>query len=127
MSASPDRFSNASTARTRSPGAAGAAVLAGTTGAVGAAGEALPSAATLATTCRQPTESVSPVHLDRSAHWIWSNGMGRRARSTVSWTSLRATRAISASDLTHSDFAASADQITTTDLAACSRSSMTSA
>jgi glycerol kinase len=81
----------------------------------------------LAVTRRQAGASGSPVQSQRSTHWIWSNGIGRRLRSTVSWTSLRAARAISASERTHSDRAASDDQITTTALAARNCSSITSA
>ncbi len=84
-------------------------------------------ASRLPTTLRQPGASRSPLQPARSAHWIWSKGMGNSALSTVSWTSLRSARARSASERTHSDFAASADQTTTTALAARSRSWITSA
>lgn len=69
----------------------------------------------------------SPCQPARSTHWIWSKGMGSAAPSTVSWTSLCSARARSASERTHWDFAASADQMTTTALASRRRSSITSA
>jgi hypothetical protein len=74
----------------------------------------------------QPALSMSPLQPARSAHWMRSNGIGSGAPSTLIWTSLRSVRARSAPDCTHSDLAASADQITTTALAAFNRSSMTS-
>ena len=106
------------------PGKAGGAARDGT---ATAAASPATRAATLATTLRQPCASRSPAHPDRSAHWMRSNGMGSTQASMRSWTSLRSVRARSASDCTHSDFAASSDQITTTALAALSRSSITSA
>ena len=63
----------------------------------------------------------------RSAHWIWSNGIGGMVPSTLSCTSVPRCARGSASARTHCDFTASADQITTTALAALSRSSITSA
>ena len=81
----------------------------------------------LATTFFQPGAAGSPFQPVRSAHWMRSNGIGSLAPSTVSWTSLRSARARSASDCTHSEAAASADQTTTTALAARKRSSITSA
>ena len=62
-----------------------------------------------------------------SAHWIWLNGKGGMAPSMLNWTSVPACRARSASARTHWDLTPSVDQITTTALAALSRSSMTSA
>src|SRR5580658_2299765 len=76
------------------------------------------SSAMLVTTFRQPGASRSPVQPARSAHWMRSKGMGSTASSMRNWTSLWMARAWSASDWTHSDFAASADQMTTTALAA---------
>ena len=54
------------------------------------------------------------------------HGQPRRHRRSAGRACGRS-RAVSASDCTHSDFTASADQMTTTALAACSRSSITSA
>src|SRR3954469_16890984 len=53
-------------------------------GADGAAAALLPlscdgapaSSAMLASTLHQPWDVVSPAQLDRSAHWIWLNGIG---------------------------------------------------
>ncbi len=118
-SASPLMLANGRT-QTDSLRAAGAAV-----GAPGAEAEAVRSARLL-TTFFQPGASMSPVQPARSAHWMRSKGMGSLAPSRVSWTSLRSSRARSASDCTHSDFTASADQMTSTALAARKRSSMTS-
>ena len=79
----------------------------------------------LATTLRQPGAPVSPVQPARSAHWMVSNGIGSRALSVMTWTSLRSSRARLASDITHSDCTASADQITTAAFAAVICSSIT--
>ena len=81
----------------------------------------------LDTTFRQPVASKSPVQSVMSAHWIWSKGIGGGEPSRLNCTSLRSARALSASERTHSDFTASADQTTTTAVAAFSRSSITSA
>src|SRR6185369_14857600 len=83
-------------------------------------------AATLAVSLRQPAASCSPFQPDRSAHWIWLNGIGGMLPSSVAWTSLLLDRPASASALTHCDLADSADHNTTTALACLSRSSMTS-
>jgi len=98
------------------------------TGAAGC-GEAWPPptrAATLATTLGHAGWAWSPDQPARLAHWIWSKGIGRAAPSMVNWTSLWSERPRLASERTHWDFTASADQITTTALAAASCSSMTS-
>jgi hypothetical protein len=61
------------------------------------------------------------------AHWIWLKGIGGVEPSIVSCTSVPASRAASASARTQCERTASADQMTTTALAAFSRSSITSA
>jgi len=83
------------------------------------------SSAMLPTTLRQPAAFGSPVQPVRSAHWMVSNGIGSRVLSVVTCTSLRSSRARLASDNTHSDRTASADQITTAALAAVICSSIT--
>jgi hypothetical protein len=71
--------------------------------------------------------SPPPAQSQRSTHWMRSKGIGSGVLSTRTCTSLLSRRARSASDCTHSDRAASSDQITTTALAALRRSSITRA
>ena len=80
----------------------------------------------LATTLLQAGCSASPFQPARSAHWIWSKGIGSRAPSIDTCTSLLSARARSASERTQWLFTASVDQITNTDLAEASCSSITS-
>src|SRR5258708_26624247 len=79
------------------------------------------------TTCFHPGVSLPPDQPARSAHWVWSNGIGRRAPSTLSWTSLVSARAPSASQRTHSAPAPCADHPTTTPLAVVQGPAETSA
>src|SRR5688500_9505745 len=72
-------------------------------------------------TFRHAATFVSPVQSRSAEHWIWLNGIGGITPSMLSWTSLRAWRAASASARTHSDFAPSLDHRTRTALAEFSR------
>ena len=65
-------------------------------------------------TCVQPGFVLALRQPVRSAHWIWSNGIGRRALSRRAWTSLPSSRARFASDLTHCDSTEAFDQSTST-------------
>src|SRR5207248_2471955 len=86
-SASPLMFWNGST-QTQTCWRRGRALLSATT--LGA------SAWTLATSLRQPGESVSPDQPLRSAHWIWLKGSGGMTPSSDAWIRLPADRAASA-------------------------------
>jgi len=119
-SGSPERLANGRIAIEGLLGSSGSAVAE-----VADASPALTSSAMLAATLRQPGWSAAPVQPARSAYWIVSNGIGNRDLSVVTWTSFRSSRARLASDSTHSDRTASADQITTAALAAVICSSIT--
>ncbi len=121
-SGSPERLANGRMAIDGLPPRAAAAGAADIGGAVPRT-----RCSTAASTLRQAGEARSPVQPLRSSHWIWLNGIGGTAPSTLSCTSVPAARATSASARTQSDFTASGDQITSTALAARKRSSITSA
>ena len=94
---------------------------------VGACGPRPVSASMLASTCCQCGSPALPDHPHRSAHWIWSKGIGNRESSIRSWTNLPDSRPRVASDRTHCDFVPDSDHMTRTALASSSRSEISSA
>jgi hypothetical protein len=76
--------------------------------------------------CDQPGCAPPLRHFVRSAHWIWSNGIGRRASPVRAWTSLPSSRARLASDRTHCDSIDACDHRTRTAAADSSSLAITS-
>jgi hypothetical protein len=80
-----------------------------------------------ADTLAQAAGGVSPRQSGSPSQWIWLNGIGGSAPSSVTCTGLCRSRARSASARTHSDCAAAAVHSTSTALASSNFSRMTSA